>query len=168
VRKVLVLTARCRGAIGAGGLELARRTVVISVIGGRKGCSQSDLSESFAEKRGGRRGEAPTQSGRNKWFSLASRWEFSSDATLERRDRRSWVCSLGVILPWWSSAPLPGGGIELCLCAFVCGVVSLRLVMYQCFFFLNDLIKKKSKTPAWEEFFVGYQNLKATQMNLIS
>jgi hypothetical protein len=43
VRKVLVLTARCRGAIGAGGLELARRTVVISVTGGRKGCSQSDF-----------------------------------------------------------------------------------------------------------------------------
>jgi hypothetical protein len=41
VRKVLVLAARCRGDMGARGLELAHRTVVISVTGGRKGCSQS-------------------------------------------------------------------------------------------------------------------------------
>jgi hypothetical protein len=60
---------------------------------------------------------------------------------LERRDRRLWVCSLGVILPWWrSSAPLPcGGGVELCLRLFVCGVVSLRLVIDHCFLFLNDM-----------------------------
>jgi hypothetical protein len=41
VRKVLVLVVRCRGAMGVGGLELARRTMVISVTVGRKGCSQS-------------------------------------------------------------------------------------------------------------------------------
>jgi hypothetical protein len=29
--------------MGAGGLELTRRTVVISVTGGRKGCSQSSF-----------------------------------------------------------------------------------------------------------------------------
>jgi hypothetical protein len=92
---------------------------------------QFQISESLAELRGVGRGEPPTQSGQDQWFSLAARWEFSSDAKLERRDRRSWVCCLGVILPWWrSSAPLPGGGgVELCLRASVCGVVSLRLVM---------------------------------------
>jgi hypothetical protein len=33
---------------------------------------------------------------------------------------------LGGILPWWRSpAPFPGGGgVELCLRAFVCGVVA--------------------------------------------
>jgi hypothetical protein len=48
-----------------------------------------------------------------------------------------------VILPWWSLAPLRGGsGVELCLRVFVCGVVSLQLIIYQCFFPAFNFIKR--------------------------
>jgi hypothetical protein len=53
VRKVFVLVTRCRGPMGARGLESARMAVVTSMTVERKWCSQTgfQISESLAEER---------------------------------------------------------------------------------------------------------------------
>jgi hypothetical protein len=94
---------------------------------------------------------------------------FFTVASLEQGGRRSWVCGLRKIVPWWRSlgsylglqramwSSVGDDGVTrrlafgssprwwwwwwciVVLCAFVCVVCTLRRVMYQCLFFSYDM-----------------------------
>jgi hypothetical protein len=65
---------------------------------------QLQISESLAEECEAVDEARPPRSGQDRWFALVSQREFTANSLLKQEGRRSGVCGLRMMGPWWRSS----------------------------------------------------------------